>query len=308
MGTIILIIFGFFVAYFLLLIILSEAKFFLVFKKNCAIGKFIQNYVYKHYNVYKIDKSFDKKANCKTYTIKSFDGLNLCGYFFEKSKKDIAIVVHGYGARAMDMEQYIKLFCDMNYSVMAVDNRGHGKSDGKYISFAKYDGQDVLAWANFLAKKFEGCNIVVFGLSMGGATVCMFSGLKKPDNVKAIISDCGFSNGYQIFKLVSYKLIIPAFDFSTEFFDKYMKKRVGFALSEIDAVSQVKKCDVSILFLHGSKDGFVPQSMQLELFDSAPENLRHMHVFEGAIHAGSLPKYTDEYTKVVTGFLESIKK
>lgn len=308
MDIIILTILGFFVAYFLLLILLSEAKFFLVFKRNCLIGRIIQNYVYKHKEIYKIDKNFDKKAKYKTYTIKSFDGLTLTGYFFEKSKKNIAIVVHGYGARAMDMEQYINLFCNLGYSVLAVDNRGHGKSDGRYISFAKYDGQDVLSWTNFLAEKFEDCNIVVFGLSMGGATVCMFSGLKKPSNVKAIISDCGFSNGYQIFKLVSYKLIIPAFGFSTEFFDKYIKKRVGFALSEIDATKQVEKCDVPILFLHGSKDGFVPQAMQLDLYNSAPENLRQMHVFDGAIHAGSLPKYTHEYTKVVTEFLESIKK
>lgn len=36
--------------------------------------------------------------------------------------------------------------------------------------------------------------IVIFGVSMGGATTMMTSGLKMPKQVKAYVEDCGYTN------------------------------------------------------------------------------------------------------------------
>ena len=77
------------VAYFLLLVFFAEAKFFLAFKRHNLFGKVIQEYVYAHKKIYKIDKNFDKKIKYKKYTINSFDNLKLCGYFIKKSTKNM---------------------------------------------------------------------------------------------------------------------------------------------------------------------------------------------------------------------------
>ncbi|MEG0766219.1 MAG: alpha/beta hydrolase, partial [Clostridia bacterium] len=45
----------------------------------------------------------------------------------------------------------------------------------------------------------ENAEIVLFGVSMGGATVMMASGETLPPNVKAIIEDCGYSSIYDEF-------------------------------------------------------------------------------------------------------------
>ena len=49
----------------------------------------------------------------------------------------------------------------------------------------------------------KNAEIVLYGVSMGGATVMMASGEDLPGNVKAIIEDCGYSSVWDEF---SYQL------------------------------------------------------------------------------------------------------
>ena len=45
-----------------------------------------------------------------------------------------------------------------------------------------------------LARVGEDAEIVLHGLSMGAATVLMVSGERLPEQVKAIIEDCGYTS------------------------------------------------------------------------------------------------------------------
>ncbi|WP_431189473.1 hypothetical protein, partial [Escherichia coli] len=54
---------------------------------------------------------------------------------------------------------------------------------------------DYVQWINkVLENNGKSQEIVLYGVSMGAATVMMTSGEKLPDNVKAIIEDCGYSS------------------------------------------------------------------------------------------------------------------
>ena len=53
---------------------------------------------------------------------------------------------------------------------------------------------DVKKWIQKLLKDNPKQEIVIFGVSMGGATTMMTSGLKLPSQVKAFIEDCGYTN------------------------------------------------------------------------------------------------------------------
>ncbi len=85
-------------------------------------------------------------------------------------------------------------FYRRGYHVLFPDNRGHGKSEGKYVGMGWHDRFDILNWIAWLNEQFPGCSIILYGLSMGGAAVMMTAGEKLPDNVKLIIEDCGYSS------------------------------------------------------------------------------------------------------------------
>lgn len=55
--------------------------------------------------------------------------------------------------------------------------------------------KDYLKWIqNVLKANGEYTQIILHGVSMGGATVMMTSGEDLPANVKAIVEDCGYTS------------------------------------------------------------------------------------------------------------------
>lgn len=273
-------------------------------KRNCYIATHIGKEMKKRNAMYKIDFKWWDTVNYKTLNIKSSDGLNLTGYYIKNDDQKIAVIVHGYGSNAFEMQQYAKMFCELNYSILAVDNRAHGNSDGKTITMGHKDCQDVALWVNYLKEQYPNSKIVVYGLSMGGATVCLYSALKKPENVKAIVSDCAYCNAFDIFESVkNQKLILKVLPI-LKYFNWYLKKRIGYKLTDISVKDAMPKCDVPILLIHGDKDSFVPFYMRDNLYNNTPQEFRHKLTINGAEHAESLPKQPEVYMQNVKEFLD----
>lgn len=114
------------------------------------------------------------------------------------------------------MSVFAKMYHDWGYNVLAPDARGHGKSQGDYIGFGWPDRKDYVQWIEkVLTENGQQEQITLYGVSMGAATVMMTSGEKLPDNVKAIVEDCGYSTVNQelqyqlkeLFNLPSFPLV-----------------------------------------------------------------------------------------------------
>ena len=300
-----LVVFLFAVATVIFFLVSSETRYAITLKRNCLMAKVVSKYTYKHIEKYAMDLSWWNDKKLEKCEIKSHDNLNLVGYFLKKDIKKIALIVHGYGAKGFEMQRYAKMFYDNNYSIFIVDNRGHGESDGKIITMGYEDCKDVASWVKYITDRFPKSQIVVFGLSMGASTVCLYSRFKKPKNVKAIISDCAYSNAFDVFNNISVKSVIFSILPTMLVFNWYLKKRIGFKLSDVDICKAVKNCDVPILFIHGNKDKFVPFYMQDLIFNSAPKKLKQKLVIENAGHAQSIAKEPKLYEKTVFEFLNN---
>lgn len=305
LGTIILlIVLGYIVISIIFYYFSSLFRYNMILNRYSYIGRIITTVMYKDLNHYNIDFSWWNNHKYQVISIKSFDNLNLVGYYFDKKSNNTALLVHGYASNAYEMQCYAKMFYDMDYNVLVIDNRGHGKSDGKIISMGYYEKYDISSWVNFLIDKNKNVKIVVFGISMGGASVCLYSGTEKPKNVKAIISDCAYSSAYKIVKSVANKSVVFSILPTLQVFNLYTKLKVGFKLSDINVVKQIEKCDVPMLLIHGEKDNFVPFSMQGELYNACPEQYRNKFSVENAGHGESLYTLKGKYIKKVEEFLK----
>ena len=167
------------------LLVTCEFIYRFAIKRNSIVSRIVEKFFYRDIDKYKMDFSWWSGKNIEKYEIKSKDGLKLVGHFVPNITNKVALVVHGYGAKAMEMQTYCKMFFDLGYSVLAVDDRGHGESEGKNITMGYNDRYDISNWVDFIVSKNKHYKIVVFGLFMGAASVCLYSGLKKPRNVKA---------------------------------------------------------------------------------------------------------------------------
>lgn len=237
--------------------------------------------------------------------VMSEDGLRLHGTWFPRGDcKKVVICFHGYTSQGM--KDYIGLsgyYLNHGYSMLLVDERAHGESEGKYIGFGCLDRQDALKWIDWVIRKCgEDTEILLHGTSMGAATVLMTSGLELPAQVKGIISDCAFTSPKEVFSHVLKSMYhMPAFP-TMQLADFLNRKLSGYGLDECNAAREVKKAKVPILFIHGSGDTFVPCSMCETIYENCASPKKKL-IVEGAAHAESYYKDTDAYENALTEFI-----
>lgn len=236
--------------------------------------------------------------------IRSFDGLRLNAYEYthEDAGGKWAVLAHGYTGNALQMLVSAKRFFEMGFNVLTPDARGHGESEGDYIGMGWHDRLDIVDWVDYLLAGQPDAQIVLFGVSMGAATVMMASGEALPDNVRAIVEDCGYSSvsgefAYQMKQLFG----IPAFPVMN-FASAVTRLRAGFFLGEADAAAQVAKSKTPILFIHGDADTFVPFYMQDIVYEAAGAEKEKL-VAPGAGHGMSAHVLGEEYWEAVASFL-----
>lgn len=242
----------------------------------------------------------------------SFDGLKLHATYFppiEKNadKKRVVICFHGYTSKSLaDFTGLTDYYFRHGYAMLHPDARAHGDSEGEYIGFGCLDRKDALGWINWVIEKC-GTDVEIFlhGISMGGATVLMASGLELPPQVKGIISDCGFTSPKEVFTHVLHTMYhLPAFPVIPAA-NLVNKKLAGYGMDECNAKREVAKAKVPILFIHGSKDTFVPVKMCHELYDCCASPKKKL-IVEGAAHGESYFKDMKAYEEALDEFTNNL--
>lgn len=241
----------------------------------------------------------------------SFDGLKLHAAYFpairKNEKKRVVICFHGYTSKSLaDFTGLTDYYFRHRYAMLHPDARAHGDSEGEYVGFGCLDRKDALGWINWVIEKCgEDVEILLHGISMGGATVLMASGLELPPQVKGIISDCGFTSPKEVFTHVLKTMYhLPAFPIIPGA-DLINRKLAGYGMDECNAKREVAKSKVPILFIHGSKDTFVPVWMCHELYDCCASPKKKL-IVEGAAHGESYFKDMETYEKALDDFTESL--
>ena len=243
---------------------------------------------------------------CEFVTITSHDGLKLSGrYYHVKDGAPLDIGFHGYRSSCLtDFSGGSELSFQLGHNVLLVDQRAHGKSEGRTIAFGIQERQDLLKWVEYAVDRFgDGVKIILYGVSMGGATVLLASELDLPKNVKGIIADCPYSAPIDIILHVGKKMSLPSW-LIRPFAILGAKIFGGFDLTETDAKKAVKNAMVPILIIHGEADGFVPHEMS-DIVEQNP-TLVTRHTFPGADHGISYLVDTPRYRKLVTEFMEKV--
>lgn len=240
----------------------------------------------------------------------SHDGLKLHATWFPQGEKEkVVICFHGYTSQGM--KDYIGLsgyYLKQGYSMLLVDERAHGESEGTYIGFGCLDRLDAMLWIRWAVKTCgKEVQILLHGTSMGGATVLMTSGLELPQQVKGIISDCGFTSPREVFTHVLKHMIhLPAFPM-IQLADRLNRKRAGYGLDQCNAAVEVRKAKVPILLIHGSADTFVPCSMCDTIYENCGSPKQKL-IVEGAAHAESYYKDKTAYENALNQFIGGIIK
>jgi fermentation-respiration switch protein FrsA (DUF1100 family) len=181
--------------------------------------------------------------------------------------------------------------------------RAHGKSGGEYIGMGWLERIDIKQWCEKLVRIDPEAEILLFGQSMGASAVMMACGEDLPENVKCAVEDSGYTTVSDMFKiLIKESLHIPVFPL-LNVADIIARKRAGYSFYGANALKQLKKSRIPILFIHAEADSFVPFNMVHTLYENANEP-KELYTVPEAEHVCSAFYDKDRYFDTVFTFAE----
>ena len=235
----------------------------------------------------------------------SHDGYVLSGkYYHLRDNAPMIMFFHGYRCSAIRDGNGMFLYTrKLGFNVFLADQRAHGKSEGKTITFGVKERYDVRSWVEYFAKRFgKEQKIYLSGLSMGGATVLMASNMDLPENVVGILADCPYSSPKAILCSVIKQLGFPVKP--TYALAKLSANWLGkFDMEESSALESVRESEIPTLILHGNADDFVPCTMSVDC-QMAGEDHVQLVLINGAAHGMSHCVDTPSYEKAAYAFFE----
>ena len=239
--------------------------------------------------------------------IRSADGLSLHGVWVPAEfANGTMILVHGSrSSQLADFGLVLESYNNEGYNLLLPEQRCHGKSEGRYITFGVKESDDILRWIEYHNIAFGEYAIVLCGLSMGASTVMYLAEESLPRNVKGIIADCGFTSPKDIIGTV-YKNVthFPAGP-SLWAADLFTRLFAGFRLSEKDTRIALSKNRLPILLVHGLNDEYVPCKMSIEAY-AACSGHKELLLVKGAGHGVSFLVDNVRYKAAIEKLLNMI--
>lgn len=235
--------------------------------------------------------------------IRSFDGLTLRGKYYEYAPgAPMELMFHGYRGNAeRDLSGGVYRCFALGRSVLIVDQRSCGSSEGDTITFGIREHRDCLDWLDYAVKRFgPDQKIILTGISMGASTVLMAAGRELPPNVIGVLADCGYTTAKEIMMEVIRQMRLPP-KLCYPFVRLGAKLYAGFDPDGYSALEAAPKIRVPVIFFHGDADDFVPCSMSRKNFDACTGR-KKLVLVPGAGHGLAFPVDEESYLQELRAF------
>ena len=292
--------------FLLALLLLLPGSFFYLFalhrkRKRRAPAKRSQK-PYSGPKTFRMDRDWLRETAKQDVYLTSRDGLRLHAYLLPQGDcRNFVVICHGYRAHAASTAHYARHFYEAGASLLLIDARAHGESEGRSIGMGWPERLDVVDWIAELNRRYNHPGIALFGVSMGGATVLNAAGEALPENVRCIVSDCAYVSLKDEFlhQLRSFYHLPGAFLYLSDPVCRLLA--LYSPLRDGDGCAQLERCKRPVLLIHGGADDFVPPEMLDRAWNAIPGPKERL-IVPGAGHAESAIAAPQLYWETVDAF------
>ncbi len=241
-------------------------------------------------------------------SITTDDGLTLPGFFYinENKTENTFVCVHGYNTNSdFAFAAMVEPILNAGYNCFLVNHRHFGGHEGKFTGFGILEKDELRKWIDCVNEYFPNGKIMLYGTSMGAATIMQASDQELP-NVVGFIEDCGFTTCYdELNYLMGSVVKIPTKPFISSL-GVMTKAFLDLDIKASDSREALKNTKLPALFIHGGRDNFVPTEMVQECFDACGSEDKKLIIYDEARHVQSHFKYPEQYEKDIFEFAERI--
>jgi alpha-beta hydrolase superfamily lysophospholipase len=215
--------------------------------------------------------------------------------------KPAAIVIHGLGDSLESYLEHAALFRKRGYTVLLIDLRGHGASEGGHTTLGARESADVRTGMQYLRDKgLAKDGIVLMGHSMGSVAVILAAADQK--DVRAVIVEAPYDtyratiahHAKLLYGLPSWVPIIPLAIKAAEW-------RAGFSADATDAVQAARRIHAPLMTIVDGGDPRMTEAIVRHVLDAHP-GPKKIWVAPGVDHVGAI--LLPDWPKQVGGFLD----
>ncbi len=233
------------------------------------------------------------------------DSLNLYGEFYRFSQEEKCVIILPGRCECLKYSYYFASpYEKSGFNVLVIDSRAHGLSDGIYNTIGLKEGNDLLAWTNFIIEKYGIKEIYYHGICVGTASCLMAMTDKNcPKEVKGLVTEGCFTSFKETFLRHMKELGRPTFPV-LHLVMHFIKKYAGADYRKVSPIKLVKKLTQRVLFLYGEKDVFSIPEKSKELFAATASSDKQLKWFSKGGHSHLRINNTEEYDKTIEEFLK----
>ena len=202
----------------------------------------------------------------------------------------IVVLFHGNGEIASDYDGIWPLYEQIGVSLLIMDYRGYGKSDGTPTCSALLDDSMAIykSLPYVLSKHgLDKCRLFIMGRSLGSAAAIEIA--SHADNeIAGLIIESGFASSLRLIERLSGGSLSP----------QMREEASGF-----DNESKMERISIPTLIIHGEQDMIIPFSNGEILFQKCKSDKKQFVPIAGAGHNDLLYFGQDKYFSAIREFV-----
>ena len=244
--------------------------------------------------------------NAVTVTVVAGDTVNLSAWWLQPAKPNgnCVIVLHGIADSRVSTIGFAPMFLDQGYAVLLPDSRGHGASEGRFVTYGLLEKYDVIVWANWM--KTAGCH-KLYGLGESlGASILIEAAAIQPA-FAAIVAECPYADlketaeyrARQMLRIPAF-LAGPAATIAVNSGMFYASWAYGLNFRQVSPIRSIARASSPILLIHGLDDFRTPAYNSEKLASANPQN--SLWLVPNALHTGAAAAEPDEFRRRVLGW------
>ena len=222
----------------------------------------------------------------ESFKLKLEEDLLIDGWYGQADSSNACVIfLHGITMNKTALLNEANKFRQWGYSVMLIDFRAHGKSDGHNTTFGMRETEEArlaFEWA----KKKGNTSIIVYGVSLG-AVVAIKATAENKIQPAAIIADASFADLHSHLKARSREIGFPSEPFGA-LVTLWMGIENGFNGFNHDVTEYAQKVHCPILLECGDADRYVSVEEIKKIYSQFPSSYKMLALYPGLDHESYL--------------------
>lgn len=212
------------------------------------------------------------------------------------------IMLHGVGSCKEVYLSWVAELVEMGYNVLLWDQRAHGKSGGKFLTYGYFEKHDV-SWAvDWLEAKSPGLPTGIYGNSMGGAVA--IQSLANDARLRFGLIESTFTDLPAVANAYGRRMSgLPLPQWLSDYVLHRAGEIAGFPAFEVRPVVAAASVTQPVLHIHGDADANIDVAHAHALFAAYASEDKQLYLVENGGHSDLWERGGEGYHDVWSGFL-----